>query len=292
MWNGSQATHLNRKYCVFQAKKTVAHYENFPVASFLLPKVYRSAVASLYHFARFADDLADEGEASPELRLSQLSACEEQLALIVAGGTSHEPLFQALAKTYQRYAFPMSLCFDLLSAFKQDVVKVRYESIDSVMDYCRRSANPVGRLLLHIFDEDSPVNLELSDAICTSLQWINFLQDVAIDYQKGRIYFPQAELDAFGVTEKEISLGQCTPAFAALMKAQIDRTRALLQEGAILGRRLPGRIGLEIRLIILGGARILSHLERVNGDVFSASPRLGQRDWMIMLYHALKKTVL
>lgn len=277
---------------MFQAEKTVAHYENFPVASFLLPKVYRSAVASIYHFARFADDLADEGELPPDLRLAKLGACEEQLKDIVTGRMSHEPLFQALAKTYQQYVFPMSLCFDLLSAFKQDVVKVRYESIDSVMDYCCRSANPVGRLLLHIFDEASPENLELSDAICTSLQWINFLQDVAVDYQKGRIYLPKTELEAFGVTEKEIALGQCTPAFSALMKAQIERTRALLQKGALLGRRLPGRIGLEIRLIILGGARILSHVERVNGDVFSASPRLGQRDWMIMLYHALKKTVL
>lgn len=274
---------------MFYPQQTVTHYENFPVASFLLPAKYRSAVASIYHFARYADDLADEGDAGAQVRLARLNDCLVQLEEIEAGRIPASPIFQALGKTYQQYAFPIQLCRDLLSAFKQDVVKTRYADFAEVVDYCRRSANPVGRLLLYIFNYATPRNLALSDGICTSLQLINFLQDVAVDAQKGRIYLPQDALLHFQVSEADIMRQQYTPAFAAMMLQLIERTRKILQGGAPLGKVLPGRIGLEIRMIILGGEVILRKLHTCQGNVFMHRPRLNRRDWLYMLYRALRR---
>lgn len=269
--------------------KTVEHYENFPVASILLPKRYRSTVASIYHFARFADDLADEGDLSPEERLIRLAECQICLEMVAQGENPKLAVFQALAKSYQQYHFPITLCFDLISAFQQDVVQTRYERLEDVMDYCRRSANPVGRLLLFIFTEASPENLVLSDKICTSLQWINFLQDVAIDYQKGRIYLPFEDLNQFSVSEEVIKTQRFTPAFAALMQYTLQRTRELLKEGSALGNRLPGRIGLEIRIIIWGAEMILRKLAKNQGNIFQYRPTLTKRDWCYMFYQALRR---
>jgi squalene synthase HpnC len=274
---------------VLPSINTIAHYENFPVASLLLPRQYRTAVASIYHFARYADDLADEGVMSIDERLMRLEECVVNLSDIAAGRTPSLPLFQALRKTYQQHSFPISLCLDLLSAFKQDVVKARYQDFGEVVEYCRLSANPVGRLLLYIFKQATPRNLALSDGICTSLQLINFLQDIVIDYQKGRIYLPQSELTRFKVNEAEIAQQHFTPAFSALMQYQIERARKMLQAGAPLGRLLPGRIGLEIRTIILGGEVILRKLYTQKGNLFMHRPTLTKRDWVYMLYRAIRK---
>jgi squalene synthase HpnC len=262
---------------------SVDHYENFPVASFLMPKRLRKPVAAIYHFARAADDIADEGELSNEERLSQLDQFRAELARIERNEARLTPLFQNLAAEVHQYALPIQPFRDLLDAFSQDVVKKRYANFDEVLDYCRRSANPVGHLLLHLYDEATPVNLAYSDAICTSLQLINFWQDVAKDYAIGRIYLPLDELAQFGVNEAQIAQGICNDAWRALMKFQVDRARALMLSGKPLGSILTGRIGLEMRMIIAGGLRILSKLENAHYDMFRHRPVLKPFDWVIML---------
>ncbi len=167
---------------------SVEHYENFPVASILMPRRLRKPVAAIYHFARAADDIADEGDLPDEERLRQLDGFRAELARIAGNETSLTPLFHNLAAEIRQHALPMQPLYDLLDAFSQDVVKKRYADFDELLDYCRRSANPVGTLLLHLYEEATPVNIAYSDAICTSLQLINFWQDVAKDYAIGRIY--------------------------------------------------------------------------------------------------------
>jgi phytoene synthase len=262
---------------------SVDHYENFPVASILMPKRLRKPVAAIYHFARAADDIADEGKSSNEERLKQLGEFRAELARIANNETPLTPLFQNLAAEVHQHALPMQPFHDLLDAFSQDVVKKRYEDFDDVLDYCRRSANPVGNLLMHLYGEATPVNIAYSDAICTSLQIINFWQDVAKDYAIGRIYLPQDELAQYGVNEDQIAQGICNDAWRALMKFQIDRARAMMISGKPLGTILTGRIGLEMRMIIAGGLRILSKLESAQYDMFHHRPVLKPVDWVIML---------
>lgn len=262
---------------------SVDHYENFPVASILMPKRLRKPVAAIYHFARAADDIADEGDLPNEKRLQQLDLFRKELARIALNEQALTPLFQNLASTIQQHALPMQPFHDLLDAFSQDVVKKRYASFDELLEYCRRSANPVGTLLLHLYQEATPVNLAYSDAICTSLQLINFWQDVAKDYAIERIYLPQDELAQYGVTETHIAQGISNEAWQELMQFQIQRARAMMLQGAPLGSILTGRIGLEMRMIIAGGLRILTKLERAQYDVFRQRPVLRPFDWIMML---------
>jgi squalene synthase HpnC len=262
---------------------SVDHYENFPVASILMPKRLRKPVAAIYHFARAADDIADEGELSNEQRLKQLDEFRAELARINNNETPLTPLFQNLAYEVRQHALPMQPLYDLLDAFSQDVVKKRYANFEELLDYCRRSANPVGNLLLHLYDEATPVNLAYSDAICTSLQLINFWQDVAKDYAIGRIYLPLDEFAQFGVSEDQIAQGINDDAWRKLMKFQVDRARSLILTGKPLGTILTGRIGLEMRMIIAGGLRILDKLESAQYDMFHHRPVLRPFDWVIML---------
>ena len=262
---------------------SVHHYENFPVASVLLPKRLRKPVAAIYHFARAADDIADEGESSNKERLRQLDEFRDELTHIANHETPLTPLFQSLAAAVHQHALPMQPLYDLLDAFSQDVVKKRYANFDEVLDYCRRSANPVGNLLLHLYGEATPVNIAYSDAICTSLQIINFWQDVAKDYAIGRIYLPQDELAQYGVSEEQVAQGIANDSWRALMKFQVERARALMISGKPLGSILTGRIGLEMRMIIAGGLRILSKLESAQYDMFHHRPVLKPYDWGIML---------
>lgn len=262
---------------------SVDHYENFPVASILMPKRLRKPVAAIYHFARAADDIADEGDLSNEERLQQLDAFRDELIHIAADETPLMPLFQHLAVEVKAHALPMQPFHDLLDAFSQDVVQKRYANCDELLDYCRRSANPVGTLLLHLYEEATPVNLAYSDAICSALQLINFWQDVSKDIAIGRIYLPQDEMARFGVTEEQIAQAQCDDAWRALMKFQIERARALMLQGKPLGTILTGRIGLEMRMIIQGGLRILDKIEAADYDVFNKRPVLRPFDWVIML---------
>jgi len=261
----------------------VDHYENFPVASVLMPKRLRRPVAAIYHFARAADDIADEGDMPDEVRLQRLDEFRAELARIQRGETPLTPLFCNLAPEIKKYALPLQPFHDLLDAFSQDVMKKRYADFAELLDYCRRSANPVGTLLLHLYEEATPQNIAYSDAICTSLQLINFWQDVEKDYAINRIYLPLDEMAQFGVTENQIAQHTTDDAWRRLMQFQVQRARAMMIEGAPLGSILGGRIGLEMRMIIAGGLRILSKLERARYDMFRHRPVLRPFDWVIML---------
>jgi len=262
---------------------SVGHYENFPVASLLLPRRLRKPIAAIYHFARTADDFADEGDLPDQERLQRLDEFRDELGRISDDTTPLTPLFISLGAEIREHALPMQPFLDLLDAFSQDVVIKRYSDFPDLLEYCRRSANPVGNLLLHLYKEATPVNIACSDAICTSLQLINFWQDIDRDYNKGRIYLPLDEMARFGVNEKHISLGKADEAWCELMKFQVDRTRAMMLSGAPLGSILTGRIGLEMRMIIAGGLRILAKLENAKYDMFKHRPVLKTYDWVIML---------
>ncbi|MCL2075682.1 MAG: squalene synthase HpnC [Betaproteobacteria bacterium] len=265
----------------------VEHYENFPVASFLLPKALRSPIEAIYRFARAADDIADEGEALPEERLAGLARFQAELDLLQRGEASDHPVFMPLAPVITRHQLPVPLFRDLLDAFAQDVRKKRYANYAELLDYCRRSANPVGRLVLGLLGEANDTWLKESDAICTALQLINFWQDVALDWQKGRVYLPQDEMERFGVTEADIAAGRQNEAWRGLMRFQVERARALMESGAPLARRLPGRLGWEIRFTVQGGLRILEKITEAGYDVFNRRPTLNGRDWLIIAARAL-----
>ena len=265
---------------------SVDHYENFPVASLLLPARLREPVNAIYAFARSADDIADEGSLSDQERLHELDRYRAELDAIEAGRQTQDPVFLRLRPAIADHGLPLQLFRDLLDAFSQDVVKKRYADFGELMDYCRRSADPIGRLLLHLYGIDQPKSQSLSDAVCSSLQLINHWQDVAIDWQKGRVYLPQDELARFGIAESQIAEGRWDAAWAAMMDFQIDRARAMMAAGSPLVHELPGRIGLELRLIVASGFRMLDKLQRVRGDVFRRRPVIGKRDWPAILLHA------
>jgi len=270
----------------------IDHYENFPVASILLPRRLRQPVEAIYLFARSADDIADEGEMSAAERLALLAAYHRELDAIADRRPplrqDWQHVFTPLRQAVCRHDLPLAPLHDLLFAFEQDAWKSRYADFGELLDYCRRSANPVGRLLLHLYDAATPDNLIMSDRICTSLQLINFWQDVAIDWRKDRVYLPQDDMRRFGVTERHIADHRCDEAWTALLSFQIERSRAMMLTGAPLALRLPGRIGWELRLIVLGGLRILERIERYRGDVFRRRPVLGKTDWLILLWRALR----
>lgn len=275
---------------------SVNHYENFPVASWLLPKHLRQPVTHIYWFSRFADDIADEGEYSDTWRLNQLKGYREALSQIEQDTLLLKPederyaIFTPLAPVIKAHQLPIILFCDLLTAFEQDITVKRYQNTKQLHDYCKHSANPVGRILLHLYQELSPDSLVMSDAICTALQLANFWQDVAIDWQKDRIYVPLDTLGQFGLDEDYIATrcaGGPTNAiqdvqWQHLMQQQIQYARHLLNSGKPLAKRLPGRIGIELRMIILGGLRILERLDQVQYNVFTARPKLGKTDWLLL----------
>jgi squalene synthase HpnC len=269
---------------------SVDHYENFPVASILLPRRLVPAVEAIYAFARSADDIADEGDATPAERLAALDAYDAALDAIERGDLdtiATEPMFARLAGALRRHALPLRPLRDLLSAFRQDVVTTRYADYPALLDYCRRSANPVGRLMLGLYGQVDETSLRESDAVCSSLQLINFWQDVGIDTGKGRIYLPQEDLVRFGVGEQDISEARTSAEWRALMRFEVERARALMLQGAPLATRLPGRIGWELRLVVQGGLRILEAIERADYDVFRRRPQLKRLDWLVVAWRAL-----
>ena len=287
----------------------VTHYENFPVASWLLPARIRPPIEAIYGFARSADDIADEGDAREAERLAALDRYLEALDAIEARsdaltGTSpmrrHLPEeFMQIGEAIAQYDLPVPLLRDLIDAFKQDVVKKRYADYAELRDYARRSANPVGRLVLHLFDRFVPAGKRArvplrsaeargwSDAICSALQFVNFWQDVAPDWKKGRVYIPQEDLARFGVAESQIAEGRVDAKWRSLMAFECARSRELLLSGAPLGRALPGRFGLEIRATIHGGLAILDRIDAASGDVFRHRPVLKKLDWIAILARAL-----
>ncbi len=265
---------------------SVAHYENFPVATVLLPGSLRPAVIAIYRFARAADDIADEGDAPGAERLAALDHYERGLDAIATGTAPSEAPFADLAAAIARHRLPLAPFRDLLSAFRQDVTTARYATASDLFDYCRRSANPIGRLLLHLYRAATPANLLHSDAICTALQLVNFWQDIALDWRRGRVYLPLQDLARFGVDESQIGEARCDTRWRALLAFETARARALLASGRPLARKLPWRLALELRGVLAGGHRILELIDRVDGDVFHARPTLTRADWAIVAVHA------
>ena len=266
---------------------SVGHYENFPVASVLLPAALRRPVKLIYRFARTADDFADEGDLAPHERLARLESYRAELRRLEAGSSPESPLFRELGEVVAAHRLPLAPFYDLLDAFAQDVAKRRYASFAELMDYCRRSADPVGRLMLQLYGESDARDVACSDAICSALQLVNFWQDIEIDFRKNRIYLPQDDMARFGVSEDQIAAGDASGGWCDLMRFQIERARSMMLAGAPLATRLSGRVGLEIRAVVQGGLRMLEKLERQRGNVFHRRPVLRAWDWPLMLARAL-----
>lgn len=271
------------EYC---ASITSAHYENFPVASFFLPKEKRPYIQAIYAFSRIADDFADEFELSVEERLLKLNEWENKLYNCYLGNTEH-PVFIALAETIKRLEIPINFFTDLLKAFKSDVVKNRYENFDDLLGYCKHSANPVGRLVLWIFGYRDEPMFKLSDNICTALQLTNFWQDVAIDKKKDRLYIPLDDMQMYGYSLDEWQSEIFNEKFVNLMKYQIERTRELFYKGAELPSLVDKDLQLELKLIWFGGMAILKKIEKNKCNVFEIRPRVGTLTKILILLRGL-----
>jgi squalene synthase HpnC len=272
------------------------HYENFPVASLLCPPALRGAIVALYHFARTADDLADEGETTAGERLDALKRYREQLAL-----GAHSPpyaqsewawVFGPLHTVLVRHKLPLDLLHALLDAFVQDVDmtarQAGYADEAQLLDYCSRSANPVGRLLLHLYGVRSPQALAQSDAICTALQLINFWQDCGIDLTRGRCYFPADWMRQHGTDQAALHSGESHASEQALIAHCVQHARHLMASGAPLVHQVPGRAGWELRLVVQGGLRVLEKVEHLGAQVLRQRPRLYAPDYLVMLWRALR----
>jgi squalene synthase HpnC len=269
----------------------VDHYENFPVASLLCPPALRPAIMAIYGFARTADDLADEGDAPASQRLADLAAFRADLDATVAGrpASGRWPgVFEPLARMLVRHALPVPLLHDLLSAFEQDVHNPPYPDRAALLDYCRRSANPVGRLLLHLYGITDAADLTRSDAICTALQLINFWQDLGRDQQRGRSYLPAADLARHGLTPPTGAPLSDSPGLRACLRELCDWARLLMLRGAPLALRVPGRAGWELRLVVQGGLRILDRIEALQHDTLHRRPTVGKADVPLLLWRALR----
>jgi squalene synthase HpnC len=277
----------------------IDHYENFPVASVLCPAHLRAPIAAIYHFARTADDIADEGSASAQERLESLESYRKQL-LWVSERADFDPamldpqwakIFDALGKTLHQYLLPTALLHDLLDAFAQDIVKTRdragYADELELRDYCRRSANPIGRLLLHLYGVTEPEALEHSDAICTALQLINFWQDPSVDIPRGRFYFTAAAQKKHAVEEADLLALRQTPSISAMLKECVQSACATMASGAPLVHRVPGRAGWELRLVVQGGLRILDKIEALQYATLERRPTLRAWDFVIMGWRSL-----
>ncbi len=272
-----------REFCARLARE---HYENFPVASWLLPARVRPAVQAIYAFARVADDFADE-EAHEGRRIERLEEWQRMLDGCFRGEAIH-PVFVALRDAIVAFGLPRQPFADLLAAFRMDVTCRRYPDEPALLEYCRLSANPVGRLLLRLFGHDDPTLERRSDAICTALQLANHWQDVAVDLKKDRIYLPADALARHGVREEDLMAARPTEGFRALMREQITRVRARFAEGRPLCDAVRGRFRLELRLTFLGGQRILDKIEGARYDVLSRRPELGPADALMVLGRALR----
>ena len=270
---------------------SVDHYENFPVASVLCPPAMRASVQAIYHFARTADDLADEGTASAGERLLQLQRYRTALDAAASGqplDAAWPEVFGPLAKAIQHDQLPIGHLHALLDAFVQDAANPLYETRGALLDYCTRSANPVGRLMLHLAGVHDAPSLLHSDSICSALQLINFWQDPSVDLPRGRSYFPSAELAQHGLTQADLAAGRDTPATQALLEGLCRWAGDLMCSGAPLALRVPGRLGWELRLVVQGGLRILERIRRMHYRTLAQRPALGTSDLPPMLWHALR----
>ena len=266
------------------------HYENFPVASWLCPPALRPAVRAIYAFARTADDIADEGDATPAARLEALAAFRADLERVGCGRppSSRWPeVFLPLARAIDEHALPGAQLAALLDAFEQDVVKSSYADRDELLAYCRRSANPVGRLLLHLYGIGDATALARSDAICTALQLANFWQDLGVDTARDRLYVPEADCRRFELEPRQVLARQDSPRLRALVVELVAWTRELMLAGAPLAHTVPGRAGLELRLVVQGGLRILERIDQLQGATLRQRPTLGWKDAPMLAWRAL-----
>lgn len=269
---------------------SVNHYENFPVASMLCPTRLRPAIAAIYWYARTADDLADEGPQLPAERLASLAAYRADLRAVASGyapSRRWRQVFEPLARAMDEFALPLVLLEDLLSAFEQDVTKTRYVDRMELLNYTRRSANPVGRLLLHLYRIGNDESLRRSDAICSSLQLINFWQDLSLDTLRGRLYVPLDACHRHRVPAASLLARKETPTTRGLLREMVDWARELMHAGAPLARTLPGRIGWELRLVVQGGLRVLEKIEQIDYATLQARPVLRPWDGPMMLWRSL-----
>ncbi len=267
---------------------SVDHYENFPVASWLCPPTLRPAVAAIYHFARTADDLADEGDATTAQRAQALRDYRADLAAVVAGAPPSPRwtgVFVPLARELHRLR--PALLHDLLDAFEQDLTPPRYRDRAHLLDYCRRSANPVGRLLLSLYGVDDALSLRRSDAICSALQLINFWQDFSRDGPNGRLYVPQDDLDRHGLRPEDVLACRDSPSARALIADLCAWARTLMLEGAPLALTLPGRAGWELRFVVQGGLAILDKIAARHHDSLLHRPSVGALDFPRLAWRAL-----
>ena len=272
-------------YC---EKVTRNHYENFPVASLLIPRAKRRHISAIYAFARGADDFADEGNLPADERIARLAEWNEHLEEAYAGAAKH-PVFVALSRTALELDIPKEYFTSLLAAFRQDVVKRRYDDFDELLDYCRNSANPVGRLVLHVFGYRSRDLHRYSDFICTALQLANFWQDVETDLARNRIYLPQEDMERFDFDEGDLAAKRATIEYRRLMQLQVERTYALFRAGYPLVDRVGRDLRLELRMTWFGGVRILEKIEKLDYDVFGRRPKLHLLDGFSILLHAFSK---
>lgn len=263
-----------------------SHYENFPVVSIFLPKILRKHVAVVYQFARQADDIADEGNFSIEERIKKLDEYRIKLRNSL-NGIYNDEFWAAFHHTVKTYNLSEDNFYNLLSAFEQDITKTRYQTFDELNDYCRRSANPVGRIILEFFDIRRQEQIEYSDAICTALQLTNFYQDVSVDILKGRIYIPVREINHFKISEEIFKGKRVNENFIRLMKFQANRALALFSKGKNLLPFLPLMLRFQIRLTILGGTEILGKLEKLNFDVLNFRPVLSKIDYVKLFFKAV-----
>ena len=271
---------------------SIEHYENFPVASWLCPPKLRPAVAAIYHFSRTADDLADEGDATSAQRSADLQAYRHDLQRIVIGQAPSSrwaaTVFDPLARVLHQYQLPPVLLNDLLDAFEQDLYKSDYRDRAELLDYCRRSAHPVGRLLLHLYGLRDELALQRSDAICSSLQLINFWQDFSRDGPRGRVYAPQSDLARHAQSTSDLLACRDSPAARALIADLCAWAEQLMQEGAALVHQIPGRAGWELRLVVQGGLRILEKIRAMHYASVLQRPALTAFDAPLLLWRALR----
>lgn len=273
--------------------RTVAieHYENFPVASVLCPPRLRPAIVAIYRFARTADDLADEGDASAESRREDLLAYRDDLRAVLAARTPSprwSAVFAPLARAIEEHRLPGACLADLLDAFMQDVDKTRYADRAELLDYCRRSADPVGRLLLHLYGVGDAASRNRSDAICTALQLANFWQDLGVDTRRGRLYVPATDCRAHGIDPEGLARAEDSTATRSLVLELVAWTRDLMQSGADLVHAVPGRAGWELRLVVQGGLRILERIDAIGGATLATRPVVGWQDAPVLAWRALR----
>lgn len=266
------------------------HYENFPVASWLCPPQLRPPIVAIYRFARAADDIADEGDASPEERLADLSAFHTDLMAIAAGrppSPRWAEVFGPLADQLTGHRLPVALLADLLDAFAQDARQTRYADRVELLDYCRRSANPIGRLLLHLYGIDDAVALARSDAICSALQLANFWQDLGVDAARGRLYVPSADASRHDVAIEDLLERRDSDRSRALVAELVAWARELMLSGAPLVDTIGGRAGWELRFVVQGGLRVLEKIDRLGGATLIGRPTISVADAPLLAWRAL-----